>query len=69
MLVYVPLVVGTLQALATVLSAFATNSAISDFLAGSRTVDAAQDVATHRPRGLRLSCSACPARWDSRSRS
>ncbi len=45
-LVYVPLVAGTLQALATVLSAFATNSAISDFLAGPRTVDAAQDIAT-----------------------
>jgi hypothetical protein len=45
-MVYVPLVVGTLQAIATVLSAFATNSAISDFLAGSKTVDAAQEVAT-----------------------
>jgi hypothetical protein len=46
LLVYVPLVAGTLQALATVLSAYATNAAIGDFLAGSRTVDAAQDVTT-----------------------
>jgi hypothetical protein len=45
-LVYVPLVVATLQALATVLSAFATNNAIGDFLSGSRTVEAAQDVGT-----------------------
>jgi hypothetical protein len=45
-LVYVPLVAGTVQAIATVLSAFATNSAIADFLAGSRTVEAAQDVST-----------------------
>jgi hypothetical protein len=45
-LVYVPLVVASLQALATVLSAFATNSAIGDFLSGSRTVEAAQDVGT-----------------------
>ena len=43
-LVYVPLVAGSLQALATILSSFATTSAISDFLGGSRTVDAAQDV-------------------------
>jgi hypothetical protein len=45
-LVYVPLVVASLQALATVLSAFATNNAIGDFLSGSRTVEAAQDVGT-----------------------
>jgi hypothetical protein len=45
-LVYVPLVVASLQALATVLSAFATNVAIGDFLSGSRTVEAAQDVGT-----------------------
>jgi hypothetical protein len=45
-LVYLPLVVAILQALATVLSAFATNSAISNFLAGSPTVDAALDVGT-----------------------
>jgi hypothetical protein len=43
---YVPLTVGTLQALATVIAAFATNSAISDFLSGSRSVDEAQDVTT-----------------------
>jgi hypothetical protein len=45
-LVYVPLVVATLQALATVLSAFATNTAIGEFLDGSRTVEAAEDVGT-----------------------
>ena len=44
LLVYVPLVAGALQALATVLSAFATNTAIGDFLAGSRTIEAAQEV-------------------------
>jgi hypothetical protein len=43
-MVYVPLVAAVLQALATTTSAFATNTAISDFLAGARTVDAAQDV-------------------------
>ncbi len=45
-LVYVPLVVASLQALATVLSSYATNTAIADFLSGSLTVDAAQDVGT-----------------------
>jgi hypothetical protein len=45
-LVYVPLVVASLQALATVLAAFATNSAISDFLSGPLTVEAAEDVGT-----------------------
>jgi hypothetical protein len=44
LLVYLPLIAATLQALATVLSAFGTNQAISDFLSGSRTVDAADDV-------------------------
>ena len=44
LLVFLPLVAGTLQALATVLSALATNTAIGDFLAGSRTVDTAQEV-------------------------
>jgi hypothetical protein len=44
LLVYLPVIAATLQALATVLSAFGTNIAISDFLAGSRTVDAAEDV-------------------------
>jgi hypothetical protein len=42
--VYLPIVAGILQALATVLSAVATNSAIADFLAGPRTVDDALDV-------------------------
>ena len=44
LLLYVPLIAGVLQAFASVMSSFATNAAISDFLAGSRTVDAAQDV-------------------------
>jgi hypothetical protein len=44
LLVYLPMIAGILQALATVLSAFATNVAISDFLDGERTVDAARDV-------------------------
>ena len=44
LLVYLPMIAGILQALATVLSAFATNIAISDFLDGERTVDAAREV-------------------------
>ena len=43
-ILYVPLVAATLQSLATILSALATNAAISDFLAGSRSVEAALDV-------------------------
>jgi hypothetical protein len=46
LLVYLPLTAGILQALATLLSAFATNRAISDFLSGDRTVDTADDVTT-----------------------
>jgi hypothetical protein len=46
LLVYVPLVAAILQALATMLSAVATNAAISDFLSGRRTVDEALDVST-----------------------
>jgi len=45
-LVYLPLVAATIQALATVLSSFATNRAISDFLDGPRTVEAAEEVGT-----------------------
>jgi hypothetical protein len=45
-LVYLPLTAAILQALATVLSALATNTAIGDFLAGSPTVDAAADIGT-----------------------
>lgn len=45
-LVYLPLVGATVQALATILSSYATNSAISDFLDGPRTVEAADDVGT-----------------------
>jgi hypothetical protein len=44
LLVYLPLTAGVLQALATAFAAFATNSAINDFLAGPRTVDEARDV-------------------------
>jgi hypothetical protein len=44
LLVYLPMIAGILQALATVLSAFATNIAINDFLDGERTVDAAREV-------------------------
>jgi hypothetical protein len=46
LLVYLPLSAGILQALASILSAFATTSAISDFLSGDRTVDAADEVTT-----------------------
>jgi hypothetical protein len=46
LLLYLPLTAGTLQALATVASAIGTNTAISDFLSGPRTVEAAQDVTT-----------------------
>jgi hypothetical protein len=46
LLLYVPLVSASLQALATILSAIATHAAISDFLAGSPTVDAAREVTT-----------------------
>ena len=44
LLVYLPMIAGILQALATVLSAFATNLAINDFLGGDRSVDTADDV-------------------------
>jgi hypothetical protein len=44
LLVYLPLTAGALQALATAFAAFATSSAISDFLSGPETVDAARDV-------------------------
>jgi hypothetical protein len=44
LLVYLPAVVATLQALSTVLSAIATKLAIGNFLDGPRTVDAALDV-------------------------
>ncbi len=41
---YLPLVGGVLQALSTILAAFGTNAAISNFLDGPRTVDAAIDI-------------------------
>jgi hypothetical protein len=44
LLVYLPMIAGILQALATVLSAFATNLAINDFLGGDRSVDTADEV-------------------------
>jgi hypothetical protein len=44
LVVYLPLVVGVLQGLSTVMSAVATNVAISDFLSGPRTVDKALDI-------------------------
>ena len=44
LMVYLPLAAGILQALATALAAIGTNLAISDFIAGPHTVDAAQDV-------------------------
>jgi hypothetical protein len=43
-LLYLPLIAGTLQGLSTVLAALGTNVAISDFLDGPRTVDEAIDV-------------------------
>ena len=46
LLVYLPLVAGALQGLAIVASAFATKTAVSDFLAGPRTVDAAREVSS-----------------------
>ena len=46
LILYVPLVAGGLQAISTVLSSLATNTAIGDFLAGGRTVDAALDIST-----------------------
>ena len=45
-ILYLPLVAGALQAISTVLAAFGTNAAISDFLDGQRTVDAANDIST-----------------------
>jgi hypothetical protein len=44
LIVYLPLVAGTLQGLSTVLAAFGTNTAIGNFLDGPRTVDAAADI-------------------------
>jgi hypothetical protein len=43
-LIYLPLIGGVLQALSTVLAALGTNIAISNFLDGPRTVDAANDI-------------------------
>ena len=43
-LLYLPIVVAVLQALSTIVSTIATGSAVSDFLAGPKTVDAAHDI-------------------------
>jgi hypothetical protein len=43
-LLYLPLIAGTLQGLSTILAAFGTNTAITNFLDGPRTVDEAIDV-------------------------
>ena len=43
-LLYVPLIAGTLQGFSTILAALGTNVAIGDFLGGPHTVDAAADV-------------------------
>jgi len=45
-ILYLPVVAGGLQAISTVLAAFGTNTAISNFLDGQRTVDAANDITT-----------------------
>jgi hypothetical protein len=42
--VYLPLIAGVLQGLSTILSAVAAKIAISDFLAGPRTIDASLDI-------------------------
>jgi hypothetical protein len=44
LIVYLPLVAGSLQGLSTVLAAFGTNTASGNFLDGPRTVDAAADI-------------------------
>ena len=68
LLVYVPMIAAILQALATLLSAIATNIAISDFLGGPRTVDAAEDVDHDAASASSRSCSGCRARSGSRWR-
>ena len=45
-LVYLPIVVAVLQALSTLMATIATGRAVSDFLAGPKTVDAAHDIFT-----------------------
>jgi hypothetical protein len=44
LIVYLPAIAGTLQGLSTLLAAFGTNAAISNFLDGPETVDAAIDI-------------------------
>jgi hypothetical protein len=44
MILYLPLIAGTLQGFSTILAAIGTNVAIGDFLDGPHTVDAAADV-------------------------
>jgi hypothetical protein len=45
-LLYLPIVVAVLQALSTIVTTVATASAVSDYLAGPKTVDAAHDIFT-----------------------
>jgi hypothetical protein len=44
LILYLPLIAGTLQGFSTILAALGTNVAIGDFLDGPHTVDAAADV-------------------------
>jgi hypothetical protein len=68
---YLPLIGGVLLAISRVLASVATNMAVSDFLGGERTVDAADDITQTRRPGCSRSarCSGCPACWRSPSRS
>ena len=45
LILYVPAFAGAIQGVATLVSAFGTNRAISDFLSGSRTVESAEEIA------------------------
>jgi hypothetical protein len=45
-MLYLPIIGGVLQGISTIVSSFATRSAISSFLDGPRTVDAALDIGT-----------------------
>jgi hypothetical protein len=47
LILYLPLIAGTLQGFSTILAALGTNLAIKDFLDGSHTVDAAADVSAN----------------------
>jgi hypothetical protein len=47
LILYLPLIAGTLQGFSTILAALGTNLAIKDFLDGPHTVDAAADVSAN----------------------